>query len=210
MSKRTISLTAALLLMLCIGFWISTAFQAESLVQAARRGDVSGVKRWLASHQDVRDTSGHRQTLIDATMAAETCDDAGDFIHNEATIAAIYQAIVDSRQNPNDEVCRFVFMSAAEGGYITVLRSLISRGIDVDNREGSGRTALVRATEQVQVEAIRLLLESGANPNAQFTDTGRGGRYTPLAFTQALAAQQPQQRPRFAPIVRLLKKHGAR
>lgn len=45
------------------------------------------------------------------------------------------------------------------------MRALIEAGAVVDAAAGSGRTALIEAAEQGQLEAARLLLEAGADVN---------------------------------------------
>lgn len=59
-------------------------------------------------------------------------------------------------------------MLAAYGGYVGVLRTLVSAGADIDARKGfvflgHGETALIWAAREGRVEAVAQLLSSGAD-----------------------------------------------
>lgn len=65
--------------------------------------------------------------------------------------------------------------SAAGAGDVAQATVLLDAGAVLDARDGHGRTPLMLAVEQGQLEIVRLLLQRGADPNA-VDDTGR----TPL------------------------------
>ena len=61
---------------------------------------------------------------------------------------------------------------AARAGHEEVVALLLRAGADPDSRDGSGRTALMRAARGAAVEAGRRLLDAGAEVNAQSEDRG--------------------------------------
>ena len=76
-----------------------------------------------------------------------------------------------------DGHCNDPFMLAACRGHIEILQLLLSRqDIDIDSTEwDSGPTAIYRAAYSNRSQAVRLLLEAGADPRIPF-----GERETPL------------------------------
>jgi ankyrin repeat protein len=58
-------------------------------------------------------------------------------------------------------------ISAAELGEIVVVRRLLVDGMNVNTRDGRGRTALLAATQRNHVEVARLLINEGADVNAR-------------------------------------------
>lgn len=57
--------------------------------------------------------------------------------------------------------------TAALNGQVQVAALLVDRGAKVDARDAAGRTALMVAAGFLHPQMARLLLASGANPNAQ-------------------------------------------
>ena len=55
--------------------------------------------------------------------------------------------------------------AAAAGGSAEIVGILVGRGLDVNARDGYGRTALHYAAENGRTEVVRLLLDRGAQPN---------------------------------------------
>ncbi len=56
---------------------------------------------------------------------------------------------------------------AAEAGDISKLKTLISGGVELNQRDSRGRTAAMTATHANQVEAVRLLIGAGADIDIQ-------------------------------------------
>ncbi len=59
------------------------------------------------------------------------------------------------------------FFKAAKSNDIKTLKELLDNGIDVNVKSQYGATALTFAADKSRVEAVKLLLERGANPNAE-------------------------------------------
>jgi len=56
---------------------------------------------------------------------------------------------------------------AAKTNDIVTLKEMIAKGVDVNVKTQYGATALTFAADKSKIEAVELLLENGANPNAQ-------------------------------------------
>ena len=59
---------------------------------------------------------------------------------------------------------------AAERGDVSRVRSLLAAGADVDERNGSGRTAVTAAAMAEDVGLVRMLVDAGANVDVQDED----------------------------------------
>ena len=59
---------------------------------------------------------------------------------------------------------------AAENGFIELIQLLVDDGLDVDQQNQSGRTPLFLAATHNQMNCIRLLLNTGADPNGGSTN----------------------------------------
>lgn len=57
--------------------------------------------------------------------------------------------------------------SAAANDDVEALRSLISKGVDIEAKDGNGRTALLVATHENKVNAAKALILAGADVNAK-------------------------------------------
>jgi len=56
-------------------------------------------------------------------------------------------------------------MVAAASGNITALRTLVNDGVNLDETDREGKTALMYASEGGHVEVVKFLIENRANPN---------------------------------------------
>lgn len=69
-----------------------------------------------------------------------------------------------------------ILMIAAEGAFPRTLKTLLDKGLPVDGKDNSGRTALMRLiagsqTSKTRLDAARVLLDGGADPNV-FSNNG--------------------------------------
>ena len=76
-----------------------------------------------------------------------------------------------AQEGPPDE-----FYRAAQSGDLGILRNVLAGTVDVNARDAKGRTALILAIQYGHVDAVKMLLAHGANPN---TTDSRG--VTPMA-----------------------------
>lgn len=86
--------------------------------------------------------------------------------------AAALDALAGRPQKPNASR----FMSAIEGASIERVESEIARGIDVNSRDASGRTALYLATARIQPEIVARLIAAGADVNARNEVSAKGSQ----------------------------------
>ena len=84
-------------------------------------------------------------------------------------LAAPPQAVGGVRQAARGETLRL----AASRGDVAVVSELLGQGVDVDATSEYGATALVLAALNGQAEAVRALLDAGANPDLVDTFYGR-------------------------------------
>jgi len=84
----------------------------------------------------------------------------------------------------------------AESGEVDELARVLSRGVDVNERNEHGMTALMRAAYHGHAEMVRALLDHGADPNLT-----RNDKFTALALAAFFGHTEA---------VRILLEHGAR
>ncbi len=76
--------------------------------------------------------------------------------------ASVYAAMPSSQDNGSAEVIE-LFFSAAKVGNVEVLQEFLSHGFPIDVQDHSGYTALMMASYYGQKDAVKVLLEQGAN-----------------------------------------------
>ncbi|HEU4386578.1 MAG TPA: ankyrin repeat domain-containing protein [Blastocatellia bacterium] len=76
-------------------------------------------------------------------------------------------ALAGAPQDQNEEL-----FSAARKGDVAAVRALLAKGVNVNAKTQYGATALSYACDRGNVEMVKLLLESGADPNAKDTFYG--------------------------------------
>jgi len=73
------------------------------------------------------------------------------------------KTLIAGRLNVRDECGRTALMRAAYDGSTDVVKSLISKGADVNAKDLWDVTALIMATARGRVEIVRILKEAGAS-----------------------------------------------
>ncbi|KAL1211633.1 Hsp70-Hsp90 organizing protein 3 [Cardamine amara subsp. amara] len=139
----------------------------ESIKDANKRG---------ALHFAAREgqTEICRYLLEELKLNANTKDEAGDtpLVH-AARQGQIETAkyLLEHGADPNiaSELGATALHHAAGTGEIELLKELLSRGVSVDSQSESG-TPLIWAAGHDQKEAVEVLLEHNANPNAETED----------------------------------------
>ena len=69
---------------------------------------------------------------------------------------------VEKYDNPGE-----LFLDIAQFGEINRVMDMIEQGIDVNYQDDTNETALYVASENGQIDIVKILLENGANPNLQ-------------------------------------------
>ena len=126
------------------------------LMTAARTGNVPVLKALLARGANVR--AREKRKGQDALMWAAAANNAG-------AVAALVEAGADrDARSTGGSFTPFLF--AVRGGHLEASRALIDAGTDVNQGLSDGTSALVLAVMNAHYEVAGLLLERGANPNA--------------------------------------------
>jgi ankyrin repeat protein len=126
------------------------------LMTAARTGTVAVIKALVARGANVR--ARERRKGQDALMwaAAE---------NNAAAVTALIEAGAD-RDGRSQSGSFTPFLFAVRGGHLGSSRALLDAGVDVNQGLSDGTSALVLAVMNAHYELAGVLLERGANPNA--------------------------------------------
>jgi len=147
----------------------------RSLIEAAEKGDLAGVKKALVEGANVNaGIDGSQTALMTAALAGHR---------------GIVQTLLDGGANPNVEAQHLgqtALAMAASGGHDEIVKLLLDRGASINHRSGkykrpyAGVTALFIAALRNRVSTIDLLIKSGADPNIE-NDDG----LTPLMYAAA-------------------------
>ncbi len=97
--------------------------------------------------------------------------------NHDQVVKVLTEAIAKKTKNKQEEE----LFRAIENGKPTIVRKLISEGVNINAKKDNGMTALYLATEKGHFHIVRLLLEAGADVNAALNKKGndKGGQ-TPL------------------------------
>jgi Ankyrin repeats (3 copies) len=131
----------------------------------------------------------------DAVTAARSAQNRS-FSSNSSSSSRAASAGAAAAPPPAASSSQSSLMAAVSAGDLARAATLLDRHVPTEDRDGLGRTPLLVATVQGQVEIVRLLLAHGADPNAM-DKTGS----TPL---------QLANRSQFREIAQLLEDAGAR
>jgi hypothetical protein len=191
--------------------------QKHALMHAAGRRDVEQVRRWAQFNQPHARWDWHRSALHGAINRTLDYESGGYWDYEKER--EVLTIIANSRPDVNDEICQFIFRVTLSESHLAVARALLERGFDVNERPrvGADWPFLAFAVERGELEAARLLLEHGADANAEFLySTYPGGhwgrkRFTPLSYARARAADGDEEAVRrYDRVIDLLRAHGAR
>lgn len=132
--------------------------QESALHQAARQGDIKGVRNALKAGQPVNAISPQGTPLLLASLGE----------HDAVAIELLKAgARVDSVPGDGQPTPLQVYASA---GNDRMLRILVETGANLEYRDSEGRTALARALENGHLRAAKVLIKSGADVNAVYND----------------------------------------
>ena len=126
------------------------------LMTAARTGNVAVIKSLVTRGANAR--ARERRKGQDALMwaAAE---------NNAAAVTALIEAGAD-RDSRSQGGAFTPFLFAVRGGHLAASRALLDAGVDVNQPLSDGTSPLVLAVMNAHYELAGLLLDRGANPNA--------------------------------------------
>jgi ankyrin repeat protein len=159
---------------------------ASPVAEAAMKGDLDGVRSLLRDGADVNAAQGDGMTglhwaalngdlptmnvLIVAGAATEPLTRLGGYtplhLASSRGHAAVVARLLDARSRPTVPTATGVqpIHLAAQAGSAETIRLLLDRGADVNALdETHGRTPLVFAASQNRLDAMRFLIEKGAN-----------------------------------------------
>jgi hypothetical protein len=110
--------------------------------------------------------------------------------------AAVYGVTLAARRDtrPATEEARRIV--DGRGGNAARLKKLLGRGVDVNARDGQGRTLLMEAARQGNLDIVQVLIDAGADVNLRSND----GSLTALALAEWGG---------HAPVAELLRRAGA-
>lgn len=146
--KRT---SGALLLVLLIIVVVTGCATDEA--RAARRGDIEGLRDYVAAGGDVNAPQRRGRSLLIVAVNAEEYESSLFLLDNGAR--------VDSRDDQGRTA--LIYSATAGNGPITEL--LLSRGAAVDAQNNDGFSSLMYASRGSHVRVVEILIASGADPN---------------------------------------------
>jgi ankyrin repeat protein len=172
------------------------------LIAAAKAGDVSTVKKLLATGQDPNQTdekgytslqyaaSTGKLNLVQVLLNAKadvnargprgyTALHAAAVQRDLAVLKALVEAGADIDVQTEDKTTPLIATVSSPYSSSDVALFLIQRGANVDLADADGATALWYATTDKSIEVLQELLKRGANPNVQTRSIGFPGN-TPL------------------------------
>lgn len=175
-----------LLVSLILSFSQLHAQANDEFLDAVRDGNLEKVKVLLKTKVNLNATDSREMTPLLLSSADNNLDMVKVLVEGGADV-----------NRKHKETGKTPLIYAAANGHVDILRYLLSRpGIIVNAKDKEGKTALIHAVFYARKDAISILLDNKANPNAR-TNVDESA----LGF--ALKGGRPE-------IVNLLKQAGAR
>ena len=136
--------------------------------------------------------------LIERGASVNAVDDNGQSALAASTQerGLTYFQFLVSRGADVDRFGAETLLAAGTTGHVLIARALLEHGIDVDVRNARGATPLLLAVMNAHVEAVKLLLDAGADPSAADMFGGGVEAYmgTMPAFYQGIIDQRAASR----------------
>ena len=156
-ARNSAWLIALMAIVAVFPFGLGHAAGDNSLVDAARKGDVATVRALIAKSANVNEPARDGSTAL--LWAAYH----SDLAMTQALIAA------GAAVNTPNKYGVTPLLQAGRTGTVPVVRALLRAGADAALAHPSGETPLMAAAHAGSLESVRLLLEAGANVNAADT-----------------------------------------
>jgi ankyrin repeat protein len=170
-----------------VNFTVGAAGADTRIAQAAKTGNLSGVKRLFAARADVNGVEADGSTALlwaayndDVEMtkaligAGAKVDAANRFgvtpLLQAASTgdAAVMEVLLKAGANPNLARPDYEnpLMAAARSGSVPAVKLLLARGVDVNRADPfQQETPLMWASAEGHLDVVKTLLEVGGNPN---------------------------------------------
>jgi uncharacterized protein len=178
--------------------------QTKALFKAAKSGDVEVLKKLLAEGAPLEATDLNKMTPVMLAAQAGQAEAFGTLVEHGANLHALALCQID------------LLECAAEGGNVEIIRFLIDKGMPLEGHwkprsKAEGKmghlTPLQTAALNSHVEAVRLLLEAGADRKAKFDgQTALQRAEDDIKFP--VGEDQARLKPQYEAIVALLKAKG--
>jgi ankyrin repeat protein len=160
-------------------------YTPEAFVDRAAKSDARAVELFLRAGMDPNATGRERQTAL--TWAARNGQtsmvrlllDRGARVDPALPAAAgwgraeILEMLMS--RHPSPAALNEALFAAATSDDTSILQTLLRHGVDVNARDAYGDTPLMDAARRANVAAVRVLLTSGADPDATVQHAGRNG-----------------------------------
>jgi ankyrin repeat protein len=159
------------------------------LIDAVKQGNRTAVRSLISEHTNVNATEPDGMTALHWAVRADDLETAQMLIRAGANVKAVsrygiapimlaaqngsvplVEALLKAGADPNSAQLEgeTVLMTAARTGKPAVIRALVGAGAKVDSAEGwQGQTALMWAASENNADAVKMLVELGADKNAK-------------------------------------------
>lgn len=163
-SKKLLLAGVACALGLSLGVSTHAVYEKE-LCDAARKGDLAAVQRYVAEGANVNVTAydnGNGNTALTEAAFGGHLDVAKYLVEHGANILDMVKYLVEHGVDVNAK--NTLLMDFAEDGHLDAVKYLVEHGADV-NAKDDGETALMKAAKAGHWDVVEWLVEHGANIN---------------------------------------------